>query len=127
MVAEHLAICPHCGQEIFVVSGILEPDEELLSEMAEEMCRCKGATNARSKRDTEKRIQSILGEGAMKRGFNYSLPEETIEGIRRICEEIISDNFDKVTLTDRGGDVIKLVRDGNAVKIKRSTKRQLEM
>lgn len=127
MVTEYLAYCRHCGQEMMVLSGVQDPDDELLADMAEEMCDCRGATSARSRKDTESRIQSILGDGAIKRGFNYALPEEVIEYVLMICDGIELQHFDKVTFTEKNGDVIKLVRDGEAVKVRRSTKRQMEL
>lgn len=109
------------------MSGIVEPDDDLLCEMAEEICNCKAATAERAKKNIETRIQSILGDGAIKRGFHYKLDDETIECIRTICTGIVQQNFDKVTLYDRYGDVIKLVRDGNAVKVRRISKCQMEL
>ena len=127
MIIEHLATCPHCNQEMFVVCGEAEPGEELLRELAADVCKCPGAVQERGMRSTENRIQAIMGDGATKRGFDYAFPEETLESLRGICGGILRQEYDKVTLTEKGGDVVRLIRDGNAVKVRRSTKRQMEL
>ena len=78
-------------------------------------------------RNSETRLQSLLGEGSIEKGFEYAIPQDTIEGIRQICKMILREEIDKVTLTEKNGDAIRLIRDGNAVKVKRSTKLQMEL
>ena len=50
-----------------------------------------------------------------------------IKAVRDICMMILCRQINTVTLYVPGGDVLKLVRNGNAVKIRRTCKKQLEM
>lgn len=127
MIFEHQGICPHCGQVTFVTSSIANPDDALLMELAEENCDCSAARLARGMKNTETRIQGMIGASSTDRGFDYSFPTETIEDVRAICKMILREEVDKVTFTEKNGDTIRLVRDGNAVKVKRSTKLQMEL
>lgn len=81
----------------------------------------------RGMRETEQSIETLLGEDSVNLGFDYALSETGIEAIRGICKNILLGQIDNVTLKDKYGDVIKLVKNGNSVKIRRSCKKQVEM
>lgn len=127
MLIEYQAICPHCGQMIFVATSIKDPNEEMLAELAEEQCNCPDARLARGMRNCETRLRSLLGEDSIEKGFEHAISQDTIEGIRQICKMILKEEIDKVSFAERNGDTIRLIRDGNSVKVKRSTKLQMEL
>ena len=126
-VFEHQATCPYCGQAMFVTLTVPNPTEEELTAEAAEKCSCPGATQERGMKATEKAIQRVLGEDSVKIGFDYALDETSIVVIRTICGHILADQIDSVTLREPQGDVVRLIKNGNAVKIRRSCKKQAEM
>lgn len=126
-VYEHQATCPYCGQMMFVTLTTPSPTEEELTAEALEKCGCPGASKERGMRATEKAIQRVLGEESVNIGFDYAMDEVTLTVIRIVCGHILADQIDNVTLREPHGDVIRLVKNGNAVKIRRSCKKQAEM
>lgn len=126
MIFEKQATCPFCGQELFVVTTSAKVSDEELVQLASEQCQCDAAIMNRGMTSTEEAIQGVLGEESMNR-FEHALPEKTINTIRMICKDILDRRINTVTLKEPNGDVIKLVRNGNAVKIRRTAKRQMEM
>ena len=127
MLFEHQGDCPYCGQIILVACTIEDPDEDLIRELVEEKCDCEDARLSRGLKDTEARLQKIIDADSTYRGSDYGFPQETIEGIRGICRMILREQINKVTLTEKSGDVLRLIKDGNVVKFKRSTKLQMEL
>lgn len=127
MLLEREAACPHCGQMVFVLTSNPNTPEAVLTEMAEDKCSCPEAVMARGMRETEQSIEKLLGEDAMNLGFDYVLGEDRIEAVREVCRHILLGRINNVTLKDQFGDIIKLVKNGNSVKIRRSCKKQVEM
>lgn len=76
---------------------------------------------------TSQSIDQLLGKGAKQRGYDYELHDDTIRAVVRICEDMLQKCFDKVQFEEPNGDVIKLVVDGNRVKITRTQKRQMTL
>lgn len=76
---------------------------------------------------TKQSIEQLLGEGAKERGYDYELLDDTVNAITRLCEDMLKQSFDKVQLEEPNGDVIKMVVDGNRVKITRIQKRQMTL
>ena len=128
MIYEHQAECPYCGQQIIVTSTKPVLEKEELFEEAIENCTCEEARLDRDMRATEASIQGTIGEGCMDRGMPYVASEQTQASIRKICEMILLDEIGgDVKLVIPGGDSLRMKKNGNAVKIKRSTSRQLEI
>lgn len=128
MVYEHQGECPFCGAQLFLTLTKAQPTVEELSEEAAEICTCKEAKLDRGMKAVEKKLRTVIGEDSIGRGFNYSVPDEVFAAIRGICEMILLDLIiGAVTLNIPGGDKLRLIKDKNAVKIRRDTKRQLEM
>lgn len=126
MTFEHQAACPFCGQMIFVSTANAQETQEKLQLEAMEKCDCAEAIMRRGMTATEAAIQGVLGEGGCER-FDNIIPEGTIEAIRTICKSILNEQINAVTLTAPTGDVIKLVKNGHSVKIRRTAKQQMEM
>ena len=61
------------------------------------------------------------------RSYDYELLDDTVGAITRLCEDMLKQSFDKVQLEEPNGDVIKMVVDGNRVKITRIQKRQMTL
>lgn len=118
--------CPYCGQMMFVNTYKAEITPEELSELAAEKCDCDEAVVVQGMKATEDAIVGVLAEGASD-WFGQEIPQQVIDVVRNICMEILRRRINTVTLTVPGGDVLKLVRNGNAVKIRRTCKKQLEM
>lgn len=77
---------------------------------------------------TEASIQGTLGEESMNCGMRYVAPENTIATVRMICQALLTDAIGgAVKLVIPGGDALRMVKNGNAVKIRRSTSKQVEL
>ena len=126
MIFEHQAVCPFCGQMVFVSTAREQEPPERLSQEAAEKCDCTEAILHRGMIATEAALQGVLGEGGRGR-FDSIIAEDTIEAIRSICKSILREKIDTVTMVVPAGDTIKLVKNGGAVKIRRTAKRQMEM
>lgn len=126
MLFEHQAACPYCGQMRIISTAQENETPEALSKLAAAKCDCPEAEFQRGVRNTEIAISEVLGEGGLRR-FDSVIPDDTISVIRTISRSILREEIGCVTLTVPCGDVIKLVRNGNAVKIRRTSKRQIEM
>ena len=59
------------------------------------------------------------------KGFDYEVDEDTVRYIRMICKIILEGYMDRITLFEPNGDQIKLTRNGNAVKVQRTSKKQI--
>jgi len=123
MKVEKQATCRYCGTQKFLNVDTSVTDEEL-DTMASNTCDCEGARAARGIKNTFDAIMSLLGPESTKRGFDYEVDEDTIFRIKEICLHILDGLMDKVSLVEPNGDTIKLVRNGNAVKIQRICKKQ---
>lgn len=77
-------------------------------------------------RETEYAIREMLGEGGRK-CFDKNIPDDEVEAVRRMCEMILRDSVEGVTAALSCGDVVKLSRKGSVVKIRRTSKRQMEL
>ena len=120
--------CPACGAQRFVdVDALIAEDAVQMHRLAFEGCNCEAASRHRGMESTKHSISSLLGEGAKDRGYDYELHDDTINAIVRLCEDMLKQNFDKVQLEEPNGDVIKLIVDGNRVKITRIQKRQMTL
>lgn len=128
MLYEHQGECPFCHAQIMLTSANAQPTEEELSENAAEFCTCEGAKLDRDMKATEKKLDTVIGGDSIGRGFNYAVSDETFAAVRGICEMILLDLIiGAVTLNIPGGDKLRLIKDKNCVKIRRDTKRQLEI
>jgi hypothetical protein len=125
---QHQTPCPYCGQIISFQLTLAEQAEfdGNLERKAAALCKCPEANFHRGMRATEQAINEIIGEGGRKY-FDRAISDETVDAVREICAQILRENLCCVTITVPCGDVLKLVRNGNAVKIRRCTKRQMEM
>lgn len=124
MLIERQAVCPFCGKQRFV-NVEPEVDDATLSDIAKSLCDCAEAREERGMKLTEEAIVALLGEESKNKGFDYEIDEDTISCVRSICEAILGGLLDKVSLVEPNGDTIKLVRNGNAVKIQRTCKKQV--
>lgn len=128
MLFEHQGECPFCHAQLILTSTIAKPSAEELSEEAAEFCTCEGAKLDRGMKATEKKLNTVIGGDSIGRGFNYAVSDETFAAVRGICEMILLDLIvGAVTLNIPGGDKLRLIKDKNCVKIRRDTKRQLEI
>lgn len=128
MKIETRITCPFCGQQRFEeMEEAVANDPAVLKERAIQSCTCERATVHRGMQRTEHAISSLLGEGAKERGYDYELHEDTVAAITDICRNMLMSNYDKVQLEEPNGDLIKLITDGNAVKVTRISKRQITM
>lgn len=93
--------------------------------MATQTCDCDLAKASRGMKMTSEAIESLLGKGAIKRGFDYEIDEDAVSAIMQICAYIQGGLIDKVSLVEPNGDNIKLVRNGYAVKVQRTSKKQI--
>lgn len=119
--------CRFCGQMKLVSVDSDDVQQEKIDEEATLQCECDDAVKYRGKRATERGVKQLLGENAVENGFRYALPDDSIQLIRRICGHMLDGMLDCVSFTDEQGDKIRLKVDGNAVKIKRSYKREAEV
>jgi len=124
MLVEKQAVCPFCGKQRFV-NVDSDVAEENLAIIAAELCDCDKAKEQRGMKLTEDAITALLGDESKSKGFDYEVDEDTIHEIRGICKAILTGLMDKVSLVEPNGDTIKLVRNGNAVKIQRTCKKQV--
>ena len=124
MMTEKQAVCPYCGKQRFVNVPV-ETTEEELTKLAADACDCEQASVTRGLVQTNRAIEMLLGEESKTKGFDYEVAEATSFDIREICIGILHGNLNRVTLVEPNGDVIKLAKNGNAVKIQRTSKRQL--
>lgn len=124
MLIERQAVCKFCGKQKFL-NVASEVSENEVNEMATQTCDCEEAKLARGMKMTEEAIEALLGKESAKKGFDYEVDEDTIIEIKSICSCILDGLMYKVTLVEPNGDTIKLVRNGNAVKIQRTCKRQV--
>ena len=124
MFVEKRGACSYCGKQKFINVDPDVPEDEI-SVLVTQTCDCEAAVAARGMKLTEDAIKSLLGKESMKRGFDYEVDEDTVEAIKTICCRILDGLMDKVTLVEPNGDTIKLVRNGNAVKIQRTCKKQV--
>ena len=128
MKIEVRVTCPFCGQQRFEeMEEYAATEPEALKERAIQLCTCEKAIVHRGMQRTEHAIHSLLGEGSQDRGYDYELHEDTVAAISEICRNMLMKNYDKVQLEEPNGDVIKLITDGNAVKVTRISKRQITM
>ena len=125
---EHQGECPFCHAQIILTMTNPRPTTAELSEEAAAVCTCPGAKLDRGMKATENGIAKVLGEESMKAGFAYAANEETTEAVRNVCQMMLLDFIlGGVTFGIPGGDTLRLVKNGNAIKIRRSSKRQLEI
>lgn len=126
MKVEKRGSCQYCGKQKFIN---VEPEvtDEQIATLVTQTCDCDAAVAARGMKITEDAIKSLLGTESMKRGFDYEVDSDTIVQIKAICVNILNGLMDKVTLVEPNGDTIKLVRNGHAVKIQRTCKKQVAM
>lgn len=128
MKIEAKVTCPACGAQRFVeVESAIAEDAVHMRRLAFEGCNCEAASLNRGMERTKQSIAQLLGNGAKERGYDYELHEDTVAAIIRLCEDMLRKNYDKVQLEEPNGDVIKLVVDGNRVKITRIQKRQMTL
>ena len=124
MLVEKQAVCPYCGKQRFVnVENNVSEDE--LNQMAGETCDCATAKMARGMKQTDAAIDALLGPESCEKGFDYEVDEDTVRYIRMICKIILEGCMDRITLFEPNGDQIKLTRNGNAVKVQRTSKKQI--
>jgi hypothetical protein len=126
MKIEKLGTCQYCGKQKFI-NVDPEVTDEQITVLVTQTCDCDAAVAARGMKITEDAIKSLLGTESMKRGFDYEVDSDTIVQIKAICVNILNGLMDKVTLVEPNGDTIKLVRNGHAVKIQRTCKKQVAM
>lgn len=120
--------CPACGAQRFIeVNPLIAEDVIQLRKLALEGCNCEDASLHRGMERTKQSIEQLLGEGAKERGYDYELLDDTVNAITRLCTDMLKQSFDKVQLEEPNGDVIKMVVDGNRVKITRIQKRQMTL
>ena len=120
--------CPACGAQRFVeVDPLIAEDAIQMRRLAFEGCNCEAAALHRGMERTKQSIEQLLGKGAKERGYDYELLDDTVNAITRLCEDMLKQNFDKVQLEEPNGDMIKMVVDGNRVKITRIQKRQMTL
>lgn len=128
MIFEHQGECPFCHAQMFIQSTKADMTAAELSEEAADLCTCPEARLHRGVIATEHAIQKTLGEQSLEAGFSYAAGEETTEAVRGICQLMLLDYIlGGVTFGIPGGDTLRLVKNGNAIKIRRSSKRQLEI
>lgn len=120
--------CPACGAQRFIEVDEWNVDDHVLRRrLALEGCNCEGASLKRGMDRTVQSIEQLLGDGAKERGYDYEVHEDTVKVIIGLCENMLKKNLDKVQLEEPNGDVIKLIVDGNRVKITRTQKRQMTL
>lgn len=124
MLVEKQAVCPYCGKQRFVNVENSVSDEEL-NQMAGETCDCAAAKMARGMKQTDAALDALLGPESREKGFDYEVDEDTVRYIRMICKIILEGYMDRITLFEPNGDQIKLTRNGNAVKVQRTSKKQI--
>lgn len=128
MIFEHYGECPFCKQQVLITSTKPQLTDTELAEEAIEMCSCDDARLDRGMKATETSIQGTLGEESMNCGMRYVAPENTIATVRMICQALLTDAIrGAVKLVIPGGDALRMVKNGNAVKIRRSTSKQVEL
>ena len=128
MRVDYPVTCPYCGaQKIVNVEEILIDDVAYMKKLAVAECNCEQASLRRGMERTSQSIDQLLGEGAKQRGYDYELHEDTIRAVVRVCEDMLQKCFDKVQFEEPNGDVIKLIVDGNRVKVTRTQKRQMTL
>lgn len=126
MKVEKRGACQYCGKQKFINVDPEVTDEQITA-LVTQTCDCDAAVAARGMKITEDAIKSLLGTESMKRGFDYEVDSDTIVQIKAICVNILNGLMDKVTLVEPNGDIIKLVKNGHAVKIQRTCKKQVAM
>ena len=124
MLVEKRGACKFCGRQKFIN---VDPDvpEDNINALVTQTCDCDAAVSARGMKITEDAIKALLGAESTKKGFDYEVDEDTVKQIKDICRAILRGLMDKVTLVEPNGDTIKLVRNGHAVKIQRTSKKQI--
>lgn len=128
MIFEHQGECPFCHAQMFIQSTKADITAAELSEEAADLCTCPEARLNRGMKATENGIAKALGEESINAGFAYAANEGTTEAVRGICQLMLLDYIlGGVTFGIPGGDTLRLVKNGNAIKIRRSSKRQLEI
>lgn len=119
---------PVLSRDAFLSLPQPQLSEEEISEEAAEWCTCDGARLRRGMRATEDALQKTLCDESIKSGFDYAVNDDTLNDVREVCRMLILDRITgTVTLFIPGGDNIRLVKNGNAVKIRRTSKRQMEL
>lgn len=124
MLVEKRGACKFCGKQKFINVDPDVPEDEI-TVLVTQTCDCDAAVTARGMKMTVESIKSLLGAESVKRGFDYEVDEDTVSAIKDICCRILDGLMDKVTLVEPNGDTIKLVRNGHAVKIQRTCKKQV--
>jgi hypothetical protein len=124
MLIERQATCKFCGKQKFL-NVAPEVTEHEANELATQTCDCPHAVSARGMKITDEAINALLGNESTSKGFDYEVDEDTVRQVRDICRAILRGFMDKVSLVEPNGDTIKLVRNGNAVKIQRTCKKQV--
>lgn len=128
MVYEHQAECPFCHAQLFLTMTNPKPSDAELTEEAIAFCTCPEARLNRGMKATEHSITKVLGEESMNAGFTYAASEETTDAVRNVCQMMLMDFIlGGVTFGIPGDDTLRLVKNGNVIKIRRSSKRQLEI
>ena len=128
MITNVQVSCPACGAQRFVeVDPLIAEDAVHMRRLAFEGCNCEQAGLHRGMERTKQSIDQLLGSGAKSRGYDYELCDDTINAITRLCKDMLKSNFDKVQLEEPNGDMVKLVVDGNRVKVTRIQKRQMTL
>ena len=128
MRVDHPVTCLYCGaQKIVSVEECFTEDAAYMKKLAVSECNCEQASLRRGMERTSQSIDQLLGEGAKQRGYDYELHDDTIRAVVRICGDMLQKCFDKVQFKEPNGDVVKLVVDGNRVKVTRTQKRQMTL
>ena len=128
MNTEVFVTCPYCGaQRIESIDVQMASDTAYLTSLAVNGCNCEQAALKRGMDRTRASIDQLLGDGSKQRGYDYELCDDTLAAITEVCESMLKQCFDKVTLEEPNGDQIKLIVDGNRVKITRTQKRQMSL
>lgn len=124
MLVEMRAACKYCGKQKFLNVEAETTEEEVVA-LVTQTCDCPSAVSARGMKITDEAINALLGPESASKGFDYEIDCDTVCEIKVICRDILRGLMDKVSLVEPNGDTIKLVRNGNAVKVQRTCKKQV--
>ena len=128
MLHEHQGECPFCHAMIFLSLPQPQLSQEELSVEAAQWCTCEDARLHRGMQATEGAIQKTLCDESIKYGFDYAANDDVLIDVREICRMLLLNRITgTVTFSIPGGDNIKLVNNGNTVRIRRTSKKQMEI
>ena len=126
MLTEYMAECPYCGQMV-ALNGLDGMYDEEQKEAAGRKCTCTEANRQRRIRESNERIAIVCGAASIDNGFEYPLSDAAIDTLKRIALDIIDGHLDRATLKVMGGDEVRLTDAIAFVKVKRTSKKQMEM